>query len=98
MRTVLLGDIVASARALPAVQSANRKGLLDMLIQQAHVAHSFNKRLSKPHPHWGNGSLMSRANLEAQMVEPIGSEPDYLLALQIVIGALVRKRCRPFHL
>jgi hypothetical protein len=92
MRTILLGDIIAAARALLAAPSDNRIGLLDTMIQQANAAHHFHKRLSRPHPNWGNGSLMARANLEPQMSEPFASDIDYLQTLQLVIAAIICHR------
>jgi hypothetical protein len=92
MRSILLGDIIAAARALLAVPSNRRIGLLDTLIQQADAAHHYHKRLAKPHPVWGNGSLMARANLEPQMPEPIASGIDYLQTLQLVIAAIICRR------
>jgi hypothetical protein len=92
MRTILIGDIIAAARALLAAPPDNRIGLLDTIIQQANAAHHFHKHLSKPHPVWGNGSLMARANLEPQMPEPFASDTDYLQTLQLVIAAIICHR------
>jgi hypothetical protein len=95
MRTILLGDIIAAARALLAVLPDDRIGLLDTMIQQANAAHHFHKHLSKPHPVWGNGSLMARANLEPQLPEPFASDIDYLQTLQLVIAAVICHRGTP---
>jgi hypothetical protein len=91
MRTLLLGDIIAAARALMAVPADCRGGLLETMFQQANAAHHYHKRLLKPHPCWGNGSLMARANAEAQVAEPFWSDLDSLGALQMVIGAIVAR-------
>jgi hypothetical protein len=89
MRMLLLGDIVAAARALMAVPIDCRGSLLETMFQQANAAHDYHKRLFKPHPCWGNGSLMARANAEPQVAEPFWSDLDYLGALQMVIGAII---------
>jgi hypothetical protein len=89
MRTILLGDIVGAARALLALPKEGRSGCLDLMITQSHAAHLFQKRLKKPHPIWGNGSLMARANTEQQVDEPFVSNIEYLRTLHFIIGALI---------
>lgn len=92
MRTILLGDITAAARALLGVPVEFRQCLLDTMIQQAEAAHDYQKRLQKPHPVWGNGSLLSRANVEPQVTEPFASNIAYLEALQSVIGGIISRK------
>lgn len=92
MRTVLMGDIIAAARVILQAPSVCRKGLLNDMIRQTDAAHHFQKRLGKPHPTWGNGSLLARANCELQVREPYLSDIAYLHALQMVIGALISRR------
>lgn len=92
MRTILLGDIIAAARTLLYVHRSLRFSLLKILIQQADAAHDYHKRMSKPHPVWGNGSLMARANAEPQIVEPFLSDIEYLGALEMVIGAIIARK------
>ena len=92
MRTLLVGDLIAAARAGLAVSAKCRVGLIDRLICEAAAAHLFHKRLSKTHPHWGNGSLMARANLEPQVAEPFASDADYLLALRLVIERILASK------
>ena len=92
MRTLLLGDISAAARALLNVPVQSRLSLLDTMIQQADAAHDYHKRLRRPHPLWGNGSLMARANVELQVMEPFASNIAYLDALQIVICTLISRK------
>lgn len=94
MRTILLGDVIAVARALLAVSPIGRPELLHDIVNQTDVAHRFSKRLFKPHPTWGNGSLMARANLEPQVAEPFLADIAYLQALQLVIDALIARKAR----
>jgi len=61
MRRVHLGDVIAAARALAHCPAADRPQLADLLIRQADAAHRYMKRMGRPHPMWGNGSLESRA-------------------------------------
>ncbi len=92
MRSVLLGDIVALARVLLVVPQGDRRELAQRTIAEAHIAHRIFKRFKRPHVHWGNGSLMARANALPQEREPFSSDPDYLSALREVIGALIERR------
>lgn len=92
MRTVLMGDIVAAARALLAIRPSARADFMDGLLAEAHAAHQFHKRKGKPHPIWGNGSLMARANICDQHKEPFAGNTDYLLALQVVTAGLLARK------
>ena len=91
MRTLLLGDIIAAARALMFVQGAGREALLDVMITEADAAYRFHKRMLKPHPKWGNGSLMARANIEPQVDEPLASDADYLQTTHLLTGNLASR-------
>lgn len=92
MRTVLMGDIVAAARALLAVGPAERVEFIGKMVAEAHAAHLFYKRKQKPHSDWGNGSLMARANMCPQAAEPFGGSLEYLDAIQSVAQVLIERR------
>lgn len=64
MRPIMADDILLVIRALGRVTSAQRRVVLAQWITQAHWADLYRKRLRKPHPLWGNGSLMSRVMME----------------------------------
>lgn len=69
-----------------------RDRALQRMMIEAHAAHKFHKRKGRPHPKWGNGSLLARANCESQIAEPFASDIAYLQALDTVIkGLLLRK-------
>lgn len=89
MRTILIGDIIAAARAILVLPAAEQGCFLHVMLGQAHAAHLFHKHKKRPHPKWGNGSLMARVNEEPQVQEPFASDLAYLQALQKVIGALI---------
>jgi len=75
MRGVQMADIEIAARALILVAPADRKQRIAALIEQAHLADKFRKRLGKPHPELGSGTLMS-----AVLKWPIAPRPDVLTA------------------
>lgn len=84
-----MGDIIAAARAILMLPAAEQGCFLHLMLGQAHAAHLFHKHKKRPHPKWGNGSLMARVNAEPQVPEPFASDLAYLQALQKVIGALI---------
>lgn len=93
MRAVLIGDVIAAARALLAISPAARFALLERLLTEAHAAHKFYKRKHRPHPKWGNGSLMARANRCRQIAEPFWGSADWLFVLNfVVVGVIERQR------
>ncbi len=94
MRSVLIGDIVAAARVLLAAPPQENAKHLALMFDRAHVAHKVSKHLGRPHPQWGNGSLMAVAHQLPQRREPFVSDPAYLAALQLVIGGLIAWRNR----
>lgn len=64
MRLCMTDDLLAGARALSCLPEAAREALAERLLTEAHAAHHYAKRLRRPHPVWGNGSLMARALAE----------------------------------
>lgn len=94
MRVILMGDIIATARALLAVKPEDRAGILDRIFTEAHAAHHYYKRKGQPHPKWGNGSLLARANLCAQLTEPFAATPEFLETLHLVISGLRRRQVK----
>lgn len=92
MRTTMLGDIIAAARVLLAITPGAYPVAIDRMLAEAHFAHQYFKRLGRPHPLWGNGSLMGRAALMSQMREPFASDRQYLIALRAVIDGILRRK------
>ncbi|MGD9917900.1 MAG: hypothetical protein AB7U46_07760 [Paenirhodobacter sp.] len=95
MRAISHGDLILAARAVRGLPVARRPELLARMLEEAHVADRYRKRLGRAHPRWGNGSLMARA-----MAEPLAPEgwPDAeaLEALAQVIAAVRLWRARGF--
>jgi hypothetical protein len=90
MRRCLIGDLTTAAAVLSAAAPQDRARLADRLLAEAHAAHLYAKRFAKPHPSWGNGSLMARAL--ANFPKPAHS-PDFA-ALTEILTALARFRTR----
>lgn len=90
MRRCLIGDITTAAAALSAAAPPDRPRLADRLLAEAHAAHSYAKRFAKPHPDWGNGSLMARA---LAVLPRSGGSTDFA-AMAEILAALARFRTR----
>lgn len=52
---------MAAAALVAAAAPEQRSGLIRQLLDKADAAHRYAKRFGRPHPIWGNGSLMARA-------------------------------------
>ncbi|MEM6303810.1 MAG: hypothetical protein AAF744_03770 [Pseudomonadota bacterium] len=61
-----------AARALIAVPRAERAALCARMIEEAHWADKFARRLRKAHRDWGNGTL-----LEAARRHPLAPERGF---------------------
>jgi hypothetical protein len=92
MRAVQMGDLIAVARVLILHDPRQWRALAQMFLQQAHAAHAFHKRKRRPHPVWGNGSLMARANGETFAPQPRDGDADFLGAMQQSLAAIAAWR------
>ena len=61
MRRCMLDDLLAGAARLSVAPAEDRPALARRLLAEAHAAHHYMRRMGRPHPRWGNGSLMTRA-------------------------------------
>ncbi len=95
MRPILHSDVTAAARALMAVPASERKGLCLRLLKEADWADRFTRRLGKPHPFWGNGTLLAAARQHPLKPELTFDDRDYCSAFEMVLAQLLaRKDCR----
>ena len=90
MRRILIGDLLAAASVIGAAADPCRT--TQTLITQADAAHRYTKRFGRPHPLWGNGSLMARAMAEPRVVAANLSAPATLEALARLCHALRASR------
>jgi class 3 adenylate cyclase len=87
MRALLLGDIVAAARALRAVDVSERPALLARLLEEASEAAHHGRQTGRNHPLHGDGSLMSAALAHGCVPEPALEDPQYRQCLALVLEA-----------
>jgi hypothetical protein len=92
MRALQIGDFIAVARVLILRDRADWAGLVQDFLMQTHAAHAFHKRRRRPHPLWGNGSLMARANAEVFALQPRDGDADFLAAMQECLAAVAAWR------
>lgn len=92
MRGLTHGDVVAAASLLRIRPRETWDATIDRLLDQAHAADAYRKRLGRIHPRWGNGSLMSAVLCETTVwPEQRLSDTDYVEALAAVLLALVHR-------
>lgn len=69
MRRCLIGDLLAAADCVAGMAGAERRRHLARLLDEAHAAHRYARRFGRPHPVWGDGSLMARVLAERPAAE-----------------------------
>lgn len=84
MRRCMLDDLLACARRLSIEAAEQRPDMARRMIDQAHAAHHYAKRFGRPHPYWGNGSLMTRALADG----PFPPQPLCLGSLAVIAAAV----------
>ena len=94
MRPVLHSDVIAAARAVLAAPVALRASTCTRLIQEADWADRFTRRLGKPHPLWGNGTLFAAAKRYKLASEPTFDDPAYCSAFEMVMSQLAGQKQR----
>jgi hypothetical protein len=89
MRQIMIGDIIAVARSVLGQQSADRAGTVQALLDHAHIADKVMKRLGRPHPLWGNGSLLAACAAHPKPPEPFAGDLAYLEAMRDTIAQVM---------
>ena len=85
MRSLRHADVIAAARVVLGVPEHRRATLCACLLRQADWADRFTRRLGKPHPAWGNGTLLGAASAWPMMAEPTFDDPAYRAAFMLVL-------------
>lgn len=81
MRRILSTDLIAAAAVLAAAPLTARPRLAREMLAQSHAAHAYFKRFGRPHPFWGDGSLLTRALAFDHRATPNLSDARFLAAL-----------------
>jgi len=92
MRAVALADIEAALRVLLLHEPAVQPRIATRLIDQAHCGDKYRKRLGKPHPQFGSGTLMSAASKHARAARPTRYDAPTIAALKTLLDALASRR------
>lgn len=93
MRPVQLADIEVAARVLCRVPSKERHAEAKAICQRAKVADKFRKRLGRPHPEFGTGTIMSAMHGYPKSARPDQMTSEYLDALIAICTQLQAIRC-----
>ncbi|MFT5626597.1 MAG: hypothetical protein ACI9PY_001275 [Ascidiaceihabitans sp.] len=92
MRPVLHSDLTAAARVLLLEPEIKRSEIVSKMMQEAQYADRYTRRLGKPHPQWGNGTLAAAAQKYVMADEPSMDSSEYCKCLTLVLGSLVARR------
>lgn len=87
MRPVYLSDLDRATRAVLAAPKMNRATTARQIVAAADVADRFRKRLSKPHPRFGTGTLTS-AICDLPLARARYCDTEYRACLALVLAAL----------
>ncbi|MEM1388338.1 MAG: hypothetical protein AAF748_14725 [Pseudomonadota bacterium] len=88
MRALTHCDAVCAARAIYLLEPDAQEAALLRMARAASWAARFRRRFRRPHPYWGDGSLMTVALAGNPPPEPRLSDPRYCRALALVLGTL----------
>lgn len=91
MQAPLLGDVVAAALALRAVDAAARPALLRRLFADAETAWRHRLATARAHPKLGDGSLMTAALTQEVVREPGLADAIYCRCLAMVLLDLAER-------
>jgi len=92
MRRILYTDLSALARALMAAEVERREGLASHIITCAAYADKFTRRLRRPHPRWGDGTLGAAARSFGLAPVRGFDDLEYCTCFGLALAALGRRR------
>ncbi|MEL6510881.1 MAG: hypothetical protein AAGK28_09870 [Pseudomonadota bacterium] len=88
MKPLLMGDVIALARAMRAAPEAQRAALIAQVFEDARTAADFARHMRKTHPRLGNGSVMAASAGYPQVPEPWLTDRDYCRCLRDIFDVL----------
>lgn len=98
MRGLAQSDLSVAARRLIGLPEVAWEQTVQDLLDRAHAADLYRKRLGRWHPLWGNGTLAAAARLGDRGVglppEPFLSDHRFFAALGAVIDGVMHWRAR----
>lgn len=90
MRAITSGDLHLLTRYLAGVRPADRATAARRVIEQAHLADRYRKRLGRAHRVWGDGSLGAALPWAALAATgPFLSDRDHLEAMSDALRAIL---------
>ncbi len=92
MRPVQLADLDGAARALLRAEPSQRVSAAHALCNEARVADKYRKRIGRPHPMFGTGTLMAAAARYEKYPRHDQCDSAYLECLRIIIDQVITTR------
>ncbi len=92
MRRLYWSDLEAACAALLALPAEARAAGASALLAEAHAADRYVRRFGRPHPRWGDGSLMAAARARTRTPAPPPAAPELREALATLLAALASRR------
>lgn len=91
-RRVLLNDLSALARILMPVEPADRQVLARHVLERAGHADKYRKRLKRPHPRWGDGTVASATRGFPRASRCGFDNSEYCVCFETALTALLSHR------
>lgn len=88
MRAVQLADLEIAARVVATLPAHERHNLIKQLCDQADAADRVRNASGKPHPQFGNGTLMSAAFKHPMTARNALCDKDFLTSLAALCAYL----------
>ncbi|WP_458790291.1 DUF7742 family protein [Yoonia sp. MH D7] len=84
-----MSDLNLGARTLLCARETDRAKFIKTLLEQAHTADKYRKRMGKAHPEFGNGTLSDACGRYGRLPMPDRCDPQYLRCLGDVIKGIL---------
>lgn len=92
MRAVHLSDLNLAARTLMLVRAQDRSARIAQILDQAHTADKFRKRIGRAHFPYGNGTLAAACQPYPKHTMPNHCDQNYLASMDAVVRGLLARR------
>ena len=92
MRAVYLSDLNLAGRTLMMVRAEDRSRWIAQILDHAHAADKFRKRIGRAHLPYGNGTLAAACQHHPKHPMPIHCDANYLASMEAVIRGLLARQ------
>jgi uncharacterized protein YecE (DUF72 family) len=89
MRPPSASEIILLARVLTRIVDTDRQGSAMTLLSETDEAERYLRLTGRPHPVFGDGSLMARCHRLKPPSEALADDRDFLICLVIAANAML---------